>query len=504
MEFKNISSFIDIYHLDKPFQDLLLNYDQIPQGKVITHIKKIDISILSYETILSKLVYFTLKFIHTRDKSDFDSAFGALCEIIDTLDEHNFDHGLSYILDVLLLGCMTYKINVDIEIDIYKQKLDSVKDGLAYMWLSLPLMKYGYCDEAIIAKALSGINLNLQQSYLEDLKKYYCGGIDVDGLFVSLAQKYKEAGDATEGMRANYFYDLAIDIYKKQSMTDEIDAIKLKKEDVKLELQEHTISLKPEHITAIQNHIEKIKSHIDTCIANSEYEKAFSLGFSPYVLPKVDDTKRLAGDTVPLFGQLATVMPYTAGRNGKLKDGEYIRHWEFETYSRNFFLIDYQKMSALMEYVIENINFEQSIENIYKSSVFYESHREFVILDMVSRYLSKDYIGFMYQFVPNFEALIKILLKANGISTKNRETGVEEDISLNSLLSAKGKILIEQIYGRDFFYLLENLFLYEYGFNLRNALMHGEGLNYLDKQHADICFCVFVVLISRGGVLEDE
>jgi len=504
MQLKSISSFIDIYHLDKSFQDLLLKYDQIPQGKVIVHIKKIDISTLSHETTLSKLVYFTLKFIHTRDKSDFDSAFSALCEIIDIMDEHNFDHGLSYILDVLLLGCMTYNIDVDIEVDSYKQKLDSVKDGLAYMWLSLPLMKYGYCDETIISKALSGINLNLQLSYLEDLKKYDCTCVDVDGMFVSLAQKYKEAGDSTRSMQANYFYDLAVDIYKKYSMIDEIDAIKLKKEDVVLELTEHSISLEPEFIAAIQNHIEKIKSHIKTCLKNKEYEKAFSLGFSPYVLPKIDDTKSIASSSKGVFRQLATVMPYTAGRNGKLKDGEYIRYHEFETYSRNLFLIDYQKISALMEYVILNMNFEQSFENIYKSSIFHESHREFVVLDMIKKYLSKDYVGFMYQFVPNFEALIKILLKVNGISTKNRNTGVEEDISLNSLLSEKGKTLIEQIYGRDFFYLLENLFLYEYGFNLRNSLMHGEGLSYLDKQYADVCFYVIVVLISRGGVLEDE
>lgn len=71
----------------------------------------------------------------------------------------------------------------------------------------------------------------------------------MDGLFVSLAQKYKEAGDSTTSMQANYFYDLAIDIYKKYSMTDEIDAIKLKKEDVVLELTEH--SIEPEFITAI-------------------------------------------------------------------------------------------------------------------------------------------------------------------------------------------------------------------------------------------------------------
>lgn len=232
MQLKSISSFIDIYHLDKPFQDLLLNYDEIPQGRVIAHIRKIDISTLSYETILSKLVYFTLKFIHTRDKSDFDSAFGALIEMLAELEENSFDRGLSHILDILLLGCMTYKINVDVEIDSYKQKLDSVKDGVSYMWLSLSLMKYGYCDEVIISKAISGISLHLQLSYLEDLKKYDCGGIDVDGLFVSLAQKYKEAGDSTTSMQANYFYDLAIDIYKKYSMTDEIDAIKLKKESV--------------------------------------------------------------------------------------------------------------------------------------------------------------------------------------------------------------------------------------------------------------------------------
>lgn len=500
MQFKLISSFIDIYHLDKPFQDILLNYDQIPQGKVIAHIKKIDISTLDYETILSKLVYFTLKFIHTRDKSDFDSAFSALCEIIDTMDENSFVHGLSYILDVLLLGCMTYKIDVDIEVDSYKQKLDSVKDGIAYMWLSLPLMKYGYCDQTIISKAISGISLHLQQSYLEDLKKYDCGGIDVDGLFVSLAQKYKEVGDSTTSMQANYFYDLAIDIYKKYSMTDEIDAIKLKKDKVVLELESFTFTLEPEHQEAIHKHIEKLKSHIDTCIQNDEYEKAFMLGFSPHILPSESATKQ--STHIGVFTQLATVMPYTAGRNGKLKDGEHIRFYECETYTKNLFLIYYQKIRALMQHIIESINIEESLQNIYKGSVFYEEQREFVIFNTFSKYLQNDYIGFMYQFLPNFEALIKILLKANGISTKNRETGVEEDISLNSLLSGKGKTLIEQIYGRDFFYLLENLFLYEYGFNLRNALMHGEGLSYLDKQYADVCFYVLVVLISRGGVLE--
>jgi len=502
LEFKSISSFVDIYHLDKLFQDLLLNYDQILQGKVIAHIKKIDISTLSHETILSKLLYFALKFIHTRDKSDFNSAFDALCEIIDTMDEHSFDHGLSYILDVLLLGCMTYKINVDIEIDSYKQKLDSINDGLAYMWLSLPLMKYGYCDEAIISKAISGINLNLQLSYLEDLKKYDCDGIDVDGLFVSLAQKYQEAGDSTTSMQANYFYDLAIDIYKKYSMIDEIDAIKLKKESVELELEKFTITLEPEHQKAIYEHIEKLKDYIDKHLANGDIQEAFSIGFSPHILPSKADTK--SSTSIGVFTQLATVMPYTAGRNGKLKDGEHIRFYEYETYTRNLFLIYYKKIRALMQHVIESINIEESLQNIYKGSVFYEEQREFVIFDTFSKYLQKDYIGFMYQFVPNFEALIKILLKANGISTKNRETGVEEDISLNSLLSGKGKILIEQIYGRDFYYLLENLFLYEYGFNLRNALMHGEGLSYLDKQYADICFYVLVVLVSRGGVLEDE
>lgn len=502
MQFKLISSFIDIYHLDKPFQDLLLNYDEIPQGRVIAHIKKVDIATLGYETTLSKLVYFTLKFIHTRDKGDFDSAFKTLLEMIDTLDESSFDHGLSYVLDILLLGCMAYKIDVDIEVDSYKQKLDSVKNGLAYMWLSLPLVKYGYCDEAIISKAMSAINLNLQLSYLEDLKKYGCSCVDVDGLFVSLAQKYKEAGDSTTSMQANYFYDLAIDIYKKYSMTDEIDAIKLKKESVELELEKFTITLEPEHQKAIYEHIEKLKDYIDKHLANGDTKEAFSIGFSPHILPSKADTK--SSTSIGVFTQLATVMPYTAGRNGKLKDGEHIRFYECETYTRNLFLIYYQKIRALMQHVIESINIEESLQNIYKGSVFYEEQREFVIFDTFSKYLQNDYIGFMYQFVPNFEALIKILLKTNGISTKNRDTGVEEDISLNSLLSGKGKTLIEQIYGRDFFYLLENLFLYEYGFNLRNALMHGEGLSYLDKQYADVCFYVLVVLISRGGVLEDE
>lgn len=502
MNFKNISSFIDIHYLDKPFQNLLLNYEEIPQGKVIAHIKKIDISTLSYETTFSQLVYFTLKFIQSRDKNNFDSAFSALCEMIDTLDENSFDHGLSYILDILLLGCMTYRIEVDVEIDSYKQKLDSVKDGLAYMWLSLPLMKYGYCDEAIILKALDGINLNLQLSYLDDMKKYGCDGIDVDALFISLAQKYKEAGDATDGMRANYFYNIAIDIYKKYNITDEIDAIKLKKESVELELEKFTITLEPEHQKAIDEHIKKLKDYIDKHLANGDIKEAFSIGFSPHILPSKADTK--ASTSIGVFTQLATVMPYTAGRNGKLKDGEHIRFYECETYTRNLFLIYYQKIRDLMQHIIENINIEKGLQNIYKSSVFYEEQRELVIFDTFSKYLQKDYIGFMYQFVPNFEALIKILLKANGISTKNRDTEVEEDISLNSLLSGKGKILIEQIYGRNFYYLLDNLFLYEYGFNLRNALMHGEGLSYLDKKYADVCFYVLVVLISRGGILEGE
>lgn len=66
MNFKTVYSFVDIIYLNKPFQDLMLNYEEILESKVISHIKKIDISILSYETTFSKLIYFTLKFIHRR------------------------------------------------------------------------------------------------------------------------------------------------------------------------------------------------------------------------------------------------------------------------------------------------------------------------------------------------------------------------------------------------------------------------------------------------------
>lgn len=499
MQFKTITSFLDIYHLEKPFQDLFLNYEAIAQKKVIGFIHKIDISILSYETNFSKLIYFTLKFIQGRAKSDFEMAFESLILELDVQDSKSFDHGFSYVLNILLLGCMTYGVDSADEMKRYKEKLHTIEYGLSFMWLSLPLIKYGYCDEEMVQKALSGINLHLQQSYIEDMKKYEFDG--ADGLLRGLAFKYVNAGDKATGMQANHFYDMAIDIYRKYSMSDEIDAIKLKKDKVVLELEHFTMTLEPEHQEAIHKHIEKLKKNIDEYIQEGNILKAFMLGFSPCALPSAQVTK--ANTSIGVFTQLATVLPYTAGRNGKLKDGEHIRFHECEAYTRNLFLGYYQKIDALMQHVIENIEFEKSLQNIYKDSLFYEEQREFIVFDTVTKYLTKDYIGFMYQFVPNFEALIKILLKANGISVKNRDTQIEEDISFNSLLTGKGKELIENIYGKDFFYLLDNLFLYEYGFNLRNALMHGEGLGYLNKQYADICFYVLVVFVSRGGVSDE-
>jgi hypothetical protein len=114
---------------------------------------------------------------------------------------------------------------------------------------------------------------------------------------------------------------------------------------------------------------------------------------------------------------------------------------------------------------------------------------------LLFKYKDNDIIGFNYIFLPTFEYLIKEIMKLNNISPY--KILIEEDKSLEKLLkNDKTKEIIEQIYGEDFYYLLENLFSYEFGLNIRNSLLHGNGMSFLNQKYTDILFFTFVVLIT--------
>ncbi|MEA3315975.1 MAG: DUF4209 domain-containing protein, partial [Campylobacterota bacterium] len=112
-------------------------------------------------------------------------------------------------------------------------------------------------------------------------------------------------------------------------------------------------------------------------------------------------------------------------------------------------------------------------------------------------------IGFIYIFNPTFEYLIKQIIKINKNSgVSEYKVTIDEDKSLDKLLDDNNSLL-KNIFGEDFYYLLENLFFYKFGLNLRNTLLHGDGIEFIDKKYVNTLFYILIVLITYAKEIED-
>jgi hypothetical protein len=106
-------------------------------------------------------------------------------------------------------------------------------------------------------------------------------------------------------------------------------------------------------------------------------------------------------------------------------------------------------------------------------------------------------LHYLSLFIEKFLFIIKQVLLMNGINIKNKDEHQDETISLNAIIRNNNETLIK-IYGEKFYSLLNFFFCDKFGFNIRNALLHGEEISLIQKNYSDWMLYIFFTMILYG------
>jgi hypothetical protein len=486
-----INNLFDIYNVENiTLRKLFLNYDDIDKKKIIKFVKDdIDMSNFKISNDIENWIYYAIDFVKSRNEESLNKSFEYLYKILS--QEHKNTTFIFAIVHMLFYVSKIYKTNLSNLIKGYKEIIVEIKDTVSFTWLVFPLVQNGICENDLIERVFeSDISLSLKESLLEDIQynskerfEYY--SINLANIIIDLAKNEK-------GMKADYYYGLVIEIYKKINKYDEIDNVKLLKK--KLNLSEDINELDIEISTKeLDNSIVNLKKQINTNIENKHIVKAFAIVFTIQSLPNANEIKNNLNTGI--FTQLATIMPITAGRKGIVAEDKKEEYFFYEQYGMGLMSVYSYIFYNLLTYLQSKIDIKKIVLNIYQESLPFDNTRIELFDNIIQKFIDNDNIGFVYSIVPNIEYIIKEILKLNNISPHNRDIRKEEDVSLNSLIVSNKELLIS-LYGKNFVTLLEYFFTYEYGLNMRNGLLHGEGIDYLAKEYSNWLLYIFIILIS--------
>ncbi len=494
MLFKDIEKFEDLYETTNVELSELIGNDNTS----IPAYNKIKLSELEHNTPLSKIIYFLIKTAQEREQEDFDKCFESSLKYFKQNDI-DLINNFAYIIKMLFIFSKSYNLDIEKWITEYEKIIYTIEDSLNLIWLGEILIKRGLCDNNLISHILSYLTWQHEKDFL-DLLKSNCKKIDSEILYLNYAKKLERIASNAKDMKAIHFYELAIEIYSKYNKKEEIDRIKLIKNDIPFNLKEHTITLSKEKIQKFEMYINKLKQEINIKISQDKREDAFSIVFSDISLPKKNTTISNTINNQSVFLLLGDIISIGDGTKITFtSDEDKKRYLEFQDYQVSLNIYSHI-FSQLLEHSKGKIDIYDMIIDIYQESKIFDKAKSLIILDLIDRHKNEDIIGFNYIFSPMFEYLLKEILKLNNISPYKSDK--EEDKTLGKLLDSNKEIL-EQIYGEDFYYLLENLFSYKFGLNIRNSLLHGEGMSFLNKKYNDILFYVFIVLITYVRRVED-
>ncbi len=496
-----IHSFNDLFNISNTkISELLLNYGDIEKSKIIGYISDIDISDIDKDNELSSCIYYSLSFIKSRDKKFLDKSFKYFYKIIPC--ESGNSTFLFAIADMLFYASNIYKINLDDIVQEYKKEILKIENDIDFVWLVFALVQNEFCEDKLISKVFdSNVSLSLKESLLGDIKKN-CSSGKFEDYSIKLVNIIINLAENSNGLQADYYYNLVIDIYKKISKNDEIDRIKLKKKrlDLRNDVQQHSIKIPTKDLDISINN--NITTRIDNALKEDKVLKAFEIVFNTHILPNTNTTRE--NISLGVLAHLVTISPITAGRKGVVSEKDKEEDYFFyKQYGMGLMSVYSYVFYKVFDYLSTRVNLKDIIIKMYKTSPIYDTDREKLFENIVEKYVQDDYVGFSYSIIPNIEYLIKKILILNNISPHNREYKKEEDITLNSLVS-KNKELLSKIYGQDFNTLLEYFFIYEYGLNMRNALMHGDGLSYLSKKYSKWLLFIFIILIRYSKELKND
>jgi hypothetical protein len=386
----------------------------------------------------------------------------------------------------------------------------------APFWFLKPLFSY-YCSRKLAdldKSSFKNLLVQLLDKYIEINDLHWMSSV-VDEIGNScftkeeyipvkkkVAECYFNEGSKLQGLEAIHYLRYAAKVYTqledKTKLDETLSIMKEKEKTISFQTSEVTIIPELKELHAART--AKVKIHLEQAYKETSCQGLLKYLFNNYLLPDKDSTEKQA-ENVPLAYSIATVAPMTEGRSGVIEDQEKAKeHWKAYVLHMSLLIYHLPEIMNLYDWFLDKYGkegFKECLLNTYKESVVYEEARLFLIDNIVDKYLSSDFIGFIYSSIPQLEHLLKLFLQGIGISIVERDIKMIEEINLNTLL-VNYKEYVVNLFGENFYQILWLCFIYEYGLNIRNALSHGEGLTYLKRKYASIVFFIFNSIVLRA------
>jgi len=433
-------------------------------------------------------------------ENTFDLIKEILFDKYEILNENYPIHYLSLFIEKFLFIIKQIdKNNYEKSFDEYYQIIqkNNIKNTLYIAWLIIPLIKNNYCNKIKnqIKNLLENIELNfsfktsLIQTIEQSCKdKEFINEIRKKFAFISRNYALKQ----DSAIAKIHFLNLSTSYFKKVKMYKEIDTNKIELSHINIndELKSFEIKLSSEAVEYLNNEINKRCQSIEESddIAKM-FISVFNLDYG-FFENEIDYKP-------PYLYLLFLTYAIHPGRKFIVNEEDKEKYWKYELYETFLQMLQYPLLSASLDCLNDMLYLNYWIEVIGTERDFIEKERINLFYKIVTYYLKGDYVAFMYSVIPQIEYSIKRVLLMNGISIKNKEEQKDETISLNVIIE-KNKEYIISIYGEKFYSLLDFFFCNKFGLNIRNALLHGEEINLIQKVYSDWMLYIFVAIILYG------
>ncbi|MBF0563936.1 MAG: DUF4209 domain-containing protein [Nitrospirae bacterium] len=329
--------------------------------------------------------------------------------------------------------------------------------------------------------------------------------------FIHLKKKvatlHYNVGLQLDGLQAISILKIAATMFQQIGDHTSIDAAQdaIKKKQMTIEWQVNELTLPTELYEKFLQEIDACKERLTQLSKDGAVcADLLSYLFDNHRLPLKQNIEKQSIN-IPITYLITTVSAMTEGRSGYLNSiKEKEEHWIANIFNTVLFTYSLYKNYQILEWFIKQYGIDDlknCLTGVYQKSIIYDEGREELITIVIEKYLKNDIVGFVYSVIPQIEDSLKRLLENTGVSVCQRDIQCLEDIPLNTILQ-NYKLELINILGENFYDVLWLCFEYRFGLNVRNSLVHGGGLSYLNKQYALLLFFIIGFIFYRAYKLQ--
>ena len=221
---------------------------------------------------------------------------------------------------------------------------------------------------------------------------------------------------------------------------------------------------------------EIIKKYIEEFLAGSQY-----LVFEKFLIrhvPKLEEELQRQKEEVtqsPLIDLMRTTcFDYAGIPISNVGVGAYAKHQKLMHGMYRRLIIGSFSLNMIVEKLIEKGLFNMDfVKEIFKDNPVIAKDQWAIVERGMQAYFDKDYLVACHLLIPQFESAIRRVVAMNGgdiLRSKANPQEGNEYISLDGLIESKE---VKKAFGNDMYMYFKNLFVDQYGWNLRNLTSHG-------------------------------